>query len=250
MKEKKEKKDNSPRIPQRDKIKGSLELKPFPWTERQKAFLDCALSKDTRLVFVAGPAGSTKTILAVYAALTMINEHRVSDMMYIRAAVESAKKSLGFLPGTLDEKMSVYGTPLEEKLDELTTKEGKAFLIKDKRVQTIAVNYLRGQSWNSRIAVIDEAQNLEEEELYTVLTRIGKFSKGFILADSSQCDLPKSKAGGFDKLSKWFTSPDNGCYFFQLEKTDILRDELTKYLVERYELLKQIEAGQAASGKF
>ena len=240
----KEKKDTSARVPQREKIKGTLDLRPFPWTPRQKTLIDLALDKQTRIIFLSGPAGSTKTILAVYAALELLNQHRVSDILYIRSAVESADKSLGFLPGTADDKMAYYGIPLYEKLEELLPKSDITALAKDKRITVMPVNYVRGQSWNARVAVIDEAQNLTEKELFTILTRLGKFSKAFVLADPMQSDI-NGKSGGFAKLAKWFADPvgnANGVHSIQLEKADILRDDLIKFLIERYEMLKQTEA--------
>ena len=247
----KQKKDTSPRVVQRDKIKGPLELRTFPWTERQQAFIKLALDKQTRIIFISGPAGSTKTILAVYAALELLSRKNVSDILYIRSAVESADKSLGFLPGVVDEKMAYYGIPLYEKLEELLSKEDLTSLAKDKRISVQPVNFVRGQSWNARVAVVDEAQNLTEKELFTILTRIGKFSKIFVCADTMQSDI-NGKSGGFAKLSKWFADASGnqqGVYSFELQKADIMRDEIVKFLVERYEQLKDSEAQKSAGAK-
>src|SRR5581483_91085 len=115
----KHKKDTSPRIPQRDKLKGKLELKPLKWTDKQQKFLDLALNKDTKIIFISGPAGSSKTVLAAYAALELINQKRVSDILYVRSAVESADSKLGYLPGEVDDKIFYYGVPFMDKMDEL-----------------------------------------------------------------------------------------------------------------------------------
>ena len=240
----KHKRDSSPKITQRDKIDGNLDLKPFAWTPRQQEFLKLALDKQTRIMFVSGPAGSTKTCLAAYSALELLKQKRVSDILYIRSAVESADKSLGFLPGTADDKMAYYGIPLIEKLEELLPKKQIEALAKEKRFTIMPVNYVRGQSWNARVAIIDEAQNMTRKEIFTTLTRVGKFSKCFVLADPMQSDI-NGKSGGFASLVRNFCDIEgeaNGVYYMELGKQDIMRDELTKFLVERYERLIASEA--------
>lgn len=231
--------DKSPRIPQRDKIKGELKLKQLNWTPKQQEFINLALDKKTRIMFVSGPAGSSKTILSVYAALQLINQHKVSDVIYIRSAVESADSKLGYLPGEVDDKMAYYGIPFEDKLLELLDRQSIQFLKKDERISVQPVNFIRGQSWNARVAVIDEAQNMTQKEIFTVLTRIGKFSKAFVLADPMQSDI-NGKSGGFARLAAHFTDQEgneNGVHYFEFGEEDIMRDELTKFLVRRYALI-------------
>lgn len=230
------KKDTSPKVPQRDKVKQSLDIKKFDWTEKQKSFIELAQNKKTNIIFVTGPAGSAKTFLASYVALNMVNEHKVSDIVYVRSAVESADSKLGYLPGEVDEKMSYYGIPLADKLEELLPRSQKEALIKDGRVTVMPVNYVRGQNWNARVVIVDEAQNMTQKELYTVLTRLGKFSKCFVLADPSQSDI-NGKSGGFEKLRDHYCSEaggDHGIYSFLLDTADIMRSDLVKFLVENY----------------
>jgi phosphate starvation-inducible PhoH-like protein len=242
----KNKKDTSPRVPQRDKIKGNLLLRPLSWTDKQQQFLDLALDKDTRIIFCQGPAGSAKTILSVYAALELISTHRVSDLIYIRSAVESADSKIGYLPGEVDDKMAYYGIPLLDKLEELMSKEQISFLTKEKRITIMPVNFIRGQSWNARVAIVDEAQNMTQKELLTILTRIGRFSKIFVLADPMQSDI-NGKSGGFVKLSNLYCDEqgkNKGIHYFEFAKTDIIRDEIVQFLVERYEFLIAQEAAK------
>ena len=166
------KKDTSPYVPQRDKLKHKLSLNDrIPWSPRHEELLELALGKNTRIVFVKGPAGTAKTICAVYACLRLLNDAKISDIIYVRSAVESADKSLGFLPGTADEKLSFYNMPFSEKLEELLLKEDISALIKDKRVSMFPVNFSRGMSWNSKAIIFDEAQNSSRKEIITVLTR-------------------------------------------------------------------------------
>jgi phosphate starvation-inducible protein PhoH and related proteins len=234
----KKKKDTSPRVYQRDKLKGNLELKPLNWTPKQKELLDLALSKESKVIFITGPAGTSKTILAAYSALELINQHRLSDILYLRSAVESADSKLGFLPGDIEEKIHYYGVPFFDKLEELLSKTSIDSLIKEKRFEVFPVNYVRGQSWNARAIIVDEAQNLTRKELVTVLTRIGKFSKCFVLADPKQSDI--NGRSGYTEIRDLFVDEEaarQGIHHFEFTKEDIMRSELCKFLVERFEML-------------
>lgn len=234
----KKKKDTSPKVPQRDKLKGNLELKPLNWTPKQQQYLELALDKKTRIVFTTGPAGTSKTILAAYSALELINRKSHSDILYIRSAVESADSKMGFLPGDLDEKIHYYGVPFFDKLEELLSKSSIDSLIKEKRFEIFPVNYVRGQSWNARVVIIDEAQNMTRNELITVLTRIGKFTKCYVLADPRQSDI--NGRSGYTEIRDLFVdeyAAEKGVHHFEFLKEDIMRDELTKFLVERFETL-------------
>ena len=108
--------DKSPKVPQREKLKGQFEIKELNWTDKQKDFINIATAKDTNLIYVSGPAGSSKTVISTFCALTLLNQHRISDILYVRAAVESGDNKLGHLPGTLEEKVSYYGIPFSDKL--------------------------------------------------------------------------------------------------------------------------------------
>lgn len=237
----KNKKDTSLRVPQRDKIPNKLELKPLKWTDKQQDFLKLALNKESKIIFVSGPAGSSKTVLAAYAALELINQRRLSDILYIRSAVESGDSKLGYLPGEVDDKIFYYGVPFIDKLDELLTHSDALTLQKENRVSIFPVNYVRGLSWNARCIIVDEAQNMTEKELVTVLTRIGKFSKCFVLADPMQSDI-NGKAGAFEKFLELFNdeqSKQNGIYTYQFTDEDIMRSELCKFLVRKFSTLNK-----------
>ena len=111
--------DKSPKIYQRDKIDFELKIRELEWTSKQKEFFNLINNKEARIVFVSGPAGSSKTLIAVRAALQMLNDKKVSDIICVRAAVESADSKLGYLPGDLQSKYDVYMMPFADKLEEL-----------------------------------------------------------------------------------------------------------------------------------
>jgi phosphate starvation-inducible protein PhoH and related proteins len=237
------KKDTSPIIRQRDKLKGKLELKPFTWTDKQKEFIQLALDKETKMIFVEGPAGSAKTLLATYCALELLNQKSVAEIMYLRSAVESADSKLGFLPGELEDKFYYYGVPFLDKLDELLTKPQIDLLVKETRVNVFPINYVRGQSWAAKCIIVDEAQNLTRKELVTVLTRIGERSKAFVLADPMQSDI-NGKSGAFVSMAELFNDQEScaqGIRYFKLEESDIMRSALCRFLVNRFKYLDQKE---------
>ena len=89
-------------------LKTTLRVKQFPWTKKQKEFFKLALDDETRIVFVNGPAGTSKTLLSVYCGLQLLNKKVISDMMYIRSAVESSDARLGYLPGSAEDKLKFY----------------------------------------------------------------------------------------------------------------------------------------------
>ena len=232
------KKDNSPRVVQRDKIKYELNLKGFEWTEKQKAFIQLATDKNTRVIFLSGPAGTSKTALAVFCALQLLNEKRASELVYVRSTVESASHSLGSLPGEAENKFKPFAMPLVDKLEEFLPTHDIKKLFDDERIKPTPVNYLRGASFNANAIIVDEAQNLDFKELVTAVTRIGKFSKFFILGDPMQTDLKHKEASGFKPMFDLFNdceSQDQGIFCVRFEKEDIMRSELLKFVIEKIE---------------
>jgi phosphate starvation-inducible protein PhoH and related proteins len=231
------KKDTSPLVPQRDKINWELSIRERDdLTEKQKKYLDIILDKNTKIVFLSGPAGTSKTFLAIYAGLIMLNKRSVSDITYIRSVIESASRSLGSLPGDEKLKMEPYVRPLVDKMEEMLGKADIDKLTKENRFEGMPVNYLRGASFNARFIVTDEAQNLDVKELTTVITRIGKFSKFVICGDPSQSDI--NGRSGFMKMYDLFndeTSKENGIHCLSFSKEDIVRSGILKYIAERLE---------------
>lgn len=227
--------DTSPVIPQKPKIKAGLTiLEKQPLTEKQKEFISLALNKDVKMIFVSGPAGTSKTYLSVLASLKLMNERRVSDLMYIRSAVESSDSKLGFLPGESDEKMAPYLQPLIDKLDELLPISEVKSLQLDGRIESVPVGYLRGLSWNAKAIVADEAQNMTSKELLTLITRVGEFSKIFVLGDTDQTDI--GSKSGFKKMFDIFNDEEsklNGIYTFSFDEDDIVRSKLVKFIIKK-----------------
>jgi len=225
----------SPRTP--NPIKKQIKLNQFPWTDKQKEFFRVALDPSTNVVFVNGPAGTAKTLLSVYCGLQLLNMKAVDDIMYLRSAVESSEKSLGYLPGDANEKLRFYNLPFIDKLDELLAETRPEKLEEQKRISMFPVNFARGMNWKHKCIVLDEAQNSSAKEIITVLTRMGEGCRCFVLADPMQTDLKSENAqGGFDGLAKIFSDEESvnmGVYSFTFTEEDIMRSELVKFIITK-----------------
>ena len=230
-------KDTSIIVPQRDKLTDTLSVFERPdLTQRQKNFIDLVMDKNTKIVFVNGPAGTSKTYLSVYCALHLLSEKRVSDLLYFRTIIESASKGLGSLPGEMDDKFGPFMMPLEDKLEELIPKPQIQMLIKEDRVRALPINYLRGASFNAKFLLADEAQNFTYQELTTLVTRYGKFSKMIICGDVKQSDI--NGRSGFARFLEIFDTEKHkeaGIHTFEFTKDDIVRSELLKLICETVE---------------
>ena len=223
-------------IPYDGNPRDNFHVKTFKWTPKQKNFIDTGLNPETKIVFVEGPAGSSKTLLSVYCGLRMLSSGSVQELTYIRSAVESADARLGFLPGDAEDKLHFFNLPFMDKLNELVSEEQIKKLQKNQRVSTYPVNFSRGMSWNDRCIVLDECQNSTFKEIVTVLTRIGENTKIFLCADNKQTDLKNGNRGGFDKLYNLFTdeeSQDKGIHSFRFDHDDIMRSEILKFIIKK-----------------
>jgi len=216
--------------------KYKLYLKNFELTKKQHEFLKIAFDKNTKIIFVSGPAGSSKTFVSIYAALQLFNMNMNQDIFYVRTIAESGEKNLGSLPGDVDEKFHPFMMPLQDKLEELLEKEQIKMLIEENIIQCAPINYLRGASWANKLIIADESQNFTRKELVTLITRIGENSKYFICGDTMQSDI--NGKTGFGPLMEIFDDEDakkNGIHTFKFNKEDIVRSEILKFIVDRLE---------------
>jgi phosphate starvation-inducible PhoH-like protein len=230
-----EKKDRSPQVFQREKLKFPLSIvQRDDFTEKQKKFIDLAFQKDTKLMLVSGPAGTAKTYLAVYVALSLLSDKRFDEIIYVRSAVESSDSKLGFLPGESADKMAPYLEPLVQKMMEMLPPQEIKMLQADQRVQGLPVGFLRGLNWDVKCIIADEAQNMTHKEIVTLMTRVGKFSKLFMTGDPYQSDI--NSKSGFKKIFDHFNDDEsraNGIYTFEFTEDDIVRSALVKYIFEK-----------------
>jgi len=205
-----------------------------PWTEKQQEFLRLVQSKECKLLFLKGVAGTGKTLLAVYAGLLALKEKKVSDIVYVRSIVESATRSMGALPGDCDEKTSLYLEPLMDKLEEVIGPEHAKNILSKKLVSGRPINFLRGCQFTGKFIIADEAQNFSMPEMITFLTRIGEFSKVIVCGDPSQSDIGRSSS--FTQIYNLFDGDDsqkNGIFNFEFDEEDIVRSAILKFIVKK-----------------
>lgn len=243
----KDSRDHSPYVAQRKKLDWDLYIRnSVPWTANQLAFLELAARKDVSTLIVDGPAGTAKSFLAVYCALKRLQEKRSSDLIYIRSTVQASDGETGFLSGDLHEKMFYFNAPLMDKLGEFLDEKSIDQLMKEERIKTFPTSLIRGNSWNSQDIIFDEAQNAAFASLQTVITRVGQFSKCYILADRNQNDY--GNKSGFSRFYNIFDDEESkahGIHTVRFTTDDIVRSELVRFVVRKIEeASKLVESGE------
>ncbi len=240
------KKDNSPKTYSTPKIDWELSLRVRPdLTEKQKALIELIKHKDTKMVFIKGSAGSTKTFCSIMAGLYLLNEKKVSDITYVRPIVESSESKLGFLPGNLstdeNSKLGPYAQVFFDLINEFLPINDVKKLKSEDRLKFIPVNFLRGQTCRG-FMIIDEIQNYSIGEMRTITSRLSTFSKMVFCFDPSQSDLPSNKQGAAEKIFNLFKdneeAQDFGVFCLEFSDEEILRSEICKYMVK---MLKDIK---------
>jgi phosphate starvation-inducible PhoH-like protein len=207
------------------------ELK-FEFTKKQESIIEAVRDRDTKAVFINGPSGTSKTLLAVFCGLDEIINQTKDTLLYIRTAAESSQIKIGARPGDIDEKMNHLTIPLRDKLDEILGFDGSNQIMDSSKIQAMPVNDLRGSSWRDTYAILDEGQNASFEELLTTITRVGQNSKIILVGDSMQSDIRNS---GWERLIRIFDNPvsgRNGVRVFELDEEDIVRSEFVKFVIK------------------
>jgi phosphate starvation-inducible PhoH-like protein len=207
--------------------------KPFYFKPKHKEFYNLLHNSTTQMSFVDGLAGTAKTYIAVYAALEMLKSEMFEKIIYIRSVVESADKSLGSLPGEIDDKFSPYAMPLIEKVTEITGPGTCSMLRSKGLLEAIPVNFVRGLTFNNSIVIVDEAQNLTKGELTTILTRFGRNSQYIVCGDTKQSDVRQS---GFNDVYKKFTTDDCkelGIYTHKFGVNEIVRSKILRFICDK-----------------
>ena len=217
----------------------NIKLKKISLTDKQLQLLKIIFDNDSKIIFISGPAGTSKTYVAIYGALQLYNMNNDRGITYVRTIAESGEKSLGALPGEMAEKINPYMMPMNEKLDELLI-PGQASIVKDREIiKGMPINYLRGASWRNEIVIADESQNFTFKELTTLMTRLGEGSKLLICGDPMQSDI-NGKSGFADMYSLFNDdeSKEKGIHTFYFGPEDIKRSEILKYVIEKIQKKK------------
>jgi phosphate starvation-inducible PhoH-like protein len=208
-----------------------------PKTLNQKRYVD-AIDRHT-IVFGIGPAGTGKTYLAMAKAVQALQAKRVNRIILTRPAVEAGER-LGFLPGTLYEKIDPYLRPLYDALHDMFDPEAIPKLMAAGTIEVAPLAYMRGRTLNEAFIILDEAQNTTQEQMKMFLTRLGFGSKVVVTGDVTQVDLPNGQASGLQIVQHILDGVDD-VHFAPLSSADVVRHRLVTDIVDAY---ARWEAGQ------
>lgn len=200
-----------------------------PKTEGQRQYVD-AIDENT-IVFGIGPAGTGKTYLAMAKAVQALQRKEVNRIILTRPAVEAGER-LGFLPGTLTEKIDPYLRPLYDALNEMMDPELVPKLLASGTVEVAPLAYMRGRTLNDSFVVLDEAQNTTPEQMKMFLTRLGFGSKMVVTGDITQVDLPGGSSG-LRIVTRILENIDD-IHFARLTSDDVVRHTLVGRIVDAY----------------
>lgn len=202
-----------------------------PKTLNQKHYVD-AIDTHT-IVFGIGPAGTGKTYLAMAKAVAALQAKQVNRIILTRPAVEAGER-LGFLPGTLNDKIDPYLRPLYDALHEMVDPESIARLMASGTIEVAPLAYMRGRTLNDAFIILDEAQNTSAEQMKMFLTRLGFGAKMVVTGDVTQVDLPSGTTSGLRQVRDILTGVDD-VHFAELNSTDVVRHRLVSAIVDAYE---------------
>ncbi|QDU34009.1 PhoH-like protein [Poriferisphaera corsica] len=199
-------------------------------TDGQKTYMDAILNHD--LTFCVGPAGTGKTYLAVAAAVSMLKHGEVRKLVLVRPAVEAGEK-LGFLPGTMQDKVNPYLRPLLDALHDMMEFDHIERFMACDLIEIIPLAFMRGRTLNDALVILDEAQNTTKPQMMMFLTRLGHGSKMIITGDTSQIDLEKPNDSGLIDAIRRLRRV-KGVAQVALQPTDIVRHSLVQRIVRAY----------------
>ena len=210
----------------------------------QKRYVDAIRAKD--VVFGIGPAGTGKTYLAMAMAVRALLEKQVKRIVLTRPAVEAGEK-LGFLPGSMQEKVNPYLRPLYDALDDMMDIDRAAALIEKGTIEVAPLAFMRGRTLNSAFVILDEAQNTTTEQMKMFLTRLGFDSKAVITGDVTQVDLPGTSRSGLVEAREILEGIEgiSFCYFTDV---DVVRHPLVQQIIKAYDR-RDAERKAARSGE-
>ena len=201
-----------------------------PKTDGQKRFIDTIRAHS--ITFGLGPAGTGKTFLACALAVAALERREVGRIVLTRPIVE-AGESLGFLPGTMMEKVDPYIRPLYDALFDLMDADRATRLIEDGTIEITPLAFMRGRTFNDSFVILDEAQNTTGEQMKMFLTRLGFGSKMVVTGDESQSDSPKGPTGLIGARRHLQAIDDIA--FCTLRGSDVVRNSLVARIVAAYE---------------
>ena len=211
-----------------------------PKTINQRIYLDAIERHD--LVFGIGPAGTGKTYLAVAMAVSALLSRKVSRIILTRPALEAGER-LGFLPGTLQEKIDPYLRPLYDALFEMLEAEKVEKFLERNVIEVAPIAFMRGRTLNDSFIILDEAQNSTAEQMKMVLTRQGFNSKMVVTGDITQTDLPAGRRSGLLDAMDVLKGIDE-IRFVYFDERDVVRHSLVQKIIKAYDRFQDAQANR------
>jgi phosphate starvation-inducible PhoH-like protein len=202
-----------------------------PKSMNQRRYLDAIEKYD--MVFGIGPAGTGKTYLAVAMAVSALNNKKCSRIILARPAVEAGER-LGFLPGTLQEKVDPYLRPLYDALYDLMEQERVDRALEKNVIEIAPIAFMRGRTLNDSFIILDEAQNTTSEQMKMFVTRLGFNSKAVITGDITQIDLPNARRSGLVEANEVLKGVE-GISFNYFGEEDVVRHHLVQRIIHAYD---------------
>jgi len=202
-----------------------------PKSVAQKAYIEAIRNYD--IVFGIGPAGTGKTYLAMAMAVAALSKRQVNRIILTRPAVEAGEK-LGYLPGTLFEKVNPYLRPLYDALHHMMDFEKASKMLEKGVIEVAPLAFMRGRTLDDSFVILDEAQNTTSDQMKMFLTRLGFDSKAVITGDVTQTDLPPGKVSGLVEVQDVLRDVP-GIQFCHFTRGDVVRHPLVQEIIEAYE---------------
>ncbi|HZE26241.1 MAG TPA: PhoH family protein [Terriglobales bacterium] len=202
-----------------------------PKSVNQRRYLEAIEKHD--MVFGVGPAGTGKTYLAVAMAISALLAKRVNRIILARPAVEAGER-LGFLPGTLQDKIDPYLRPLYDALYDMLEPEKVDRYLEKNVIEIAPIAFMRGRTLNDSFVIMDEAQNTTSEQMKMFVTRLGFNSKAVITGDITQIDLPNARRSGLVEAVD-ILKPVEGLAFVYFDESDVVRHHLVQRIIRAYD---------------
>lgn len=202
-----------------------------PKSINQRRYLEAIEKHD--MVFGIGPAGTGKTYLAVAMAISALQSKRVNRIILARPAVEAGER-LGFLPGTLQDKIDPYLRPLYDALYDMMDPEKVDRYLEKNVIEIAPIAFMRGRTLNDSFVILDEAQNTTSEQMKMFVTRLGFNSKAVITGDITQIDLPNARRSGLLEAADVLKRVE-GLAFVHFDEVDVVRHHLVQRIIRAYD---------------
>ena len=216
-----------------------------PKSLNQRRYVDAIESHD--MVFGIGPSGTGKTYLAVAMAVDALLTKEVSRIILARQAVEAGER-LGYLPGTLQEKVNPYLRPLYDALYDVLDPDRVERYLEKSIIEIAPIAFMRGRTLNDAFVILDEAQNTTSEQMKMFLTRLGFNSKAVVTGDITQIDLPNGRRSGLIEAVD-VVGKVEGISFIYFTERDVVRHSLVQRIIRAYEEFDRSKAAAEANGK-